>query len=270
MLHNKRLAVIGVGMMGNALAQGLVRAGAMPASHIILYDPHLARAQSVASDLQHATIAADEREAAEQADIVLFAVKPYVIHESVSRIAKQLSSAKLVISIAAGVRIAQIEALVPSNVPIVRAMPNTPALVGAGVTAIAAGTHATHDHLEQAATLFRAIGKVVTVEERLMDAVTGLSGSGPAYVYLFIEALMDGGVREGLTRDTARMLAAQTVFGAAKMVLESTDHPAQLKDNVTTPGGTTIAGLAVLEKAGLRTAVMDAVQAASARSRELS
>ena len=149
-------------------------------------------------------------------------------------------------------------------------MPNTPCLVGKGATALSRGTHATEEHLHLAQSLFAAVGLSVEVPETLLDAVTGLSGSGPAYVYLMIEALADGGVKEGLTRDTARLLAAQTVLGAAQMVLSSDQHPAQLKDNVTTPGGTTIAALHVLERAGIRTALIDAIQAAAERSRELS
>ena len=271
MLQDKRLAILGAGMMGSALAQGLTRAGAMPAAHVVLFDSQAAKAHAVADELgEGATAAASAADAIDGADIVLLAVKPPIVADVLSLIAPRLSPNQLIISIAAGVRLARMEALVPPNVPVVRTMPNTPCLVGEGATALCRGTHATDIHMDIARALFASVGLSVEVEERLMDAVTGLSGSGPAYVYLMIEAMADGGVRAGLTRPTARLLAAQTVLGAAKMVLTSEDHPAQLRDNVTTPGGTTIAALAVLERAGLRAALMDAIEAAADRSKELS
>ncbi len=271
MLHEKTLAILGAGMMGSALARGLVRAGAMPPSSIALYDTHTARAQQVAGALgEGAQASPTPQAAAENADVVLLAVKPPIVPEVLAAIAPVLTPAHLVVSIAAGVRLAKMESLLPASVPVVRTMPNTPCLVGMGATALCRGTHATAEHLEMARALFASVGQSVEVEEKLMDAVTGLSGSGPAYVYLMIEAMTDGGIKAGLTRDTARLLAAQTVLGAAQMVLSSEDHPAQLKDNVTTPGGTTIAALAVLERAGFRTALMDAIEAATARSKELS
>jgi pyrroline-5-carboxylate reductase len=271
MLGDKTLAILGSGMMGGALARGLVRAGAMSSSSIRLYDTHQAKAQQVAKDIgSEATVAASALDAVAGADLVLLAVKPTVVPQVLSEIAPALTARHLVISIAAGVRLAKIEALLPSNIPVVRTMPNTPCLVGAGATALCRGSHAGDEHLRLARSLFASVGISVEVEERLMDAVTGLSGSGPAYVYLMIEALADGGVNAGLTRDTARLLAAQTVLGAAEMVIRSDEHPAQLKDNVTTPGGTTIRALAVLERAGFRTALMDAIEAAAERSRELS
>ncbi len=270
-LASQTVAILGAGMMGGALARGLVRAQAMPASGVRLYDTHAVRAERLAADLGIGAVAAPSPLAAIQgADIILLAVKPPIIPDLLSTIAPSLTADQLVVSIAAGVRLTKMEALLPADVPIVRTMPNTPCLVGAGATALCRGTHATDVHLQLARSLFAAVGESVEVEERLMDAVTGLSGSGPAYVYMMIEALADGGVRAGLTRDTARLLAAQTVLGAAEMVLRSDDHPAQLKDNVTTPGGTTIAALAVLERAGFRIALMDAIEAASERSKELS
>lgn len=273
MLSEKRLAVLGVGMMGGALVRGLVRAGAMPAGQIILFDTHHARIEHIAAEMgdgSPARVADTGRDAVAQADIVLVAVKPPVVPSVLTQVAPALTEKHLVISIAGGVRIAKMEEIVQAKVAVIRVMPNTPALVGEGVTALTRGTHATDEHFALAEALFAAVGKTVEVDERLMDAVTGLSGSGPAYVYLLIEALMDGGVKAGLTRDTARLLAAQTVYGAAKMVLDSDDHPAQLRDDVTTPGGTTIAGLTVLERAGIRVALMDAIEAAAQRSRELS
>ena len=271
MLRDKTLAILGAGMMGSALAQGLVRADVLPASGIRLFDTHAAKAERAAEELgTGAIVFPTAAAAAEGVDMVLLAVKPPVVPGLLADIAPVLSPAQLVISIAAGVRLSKMEALLPDNIPLIRTMPNTPCLVGQGATALCRGTHATPQHLDMARRLFASVGKSVEVEERLMDAVTGLSGSGPAYVYLMIEALADGGVKAGLTRDTARLLAAQTVLGAAQMVLASEDHPAQLRDNVSTPGGTTVAALAVLERAGFRIALIDAVEAAADRSRELS
>lgn len=270
MLRDKTLAVLGAGMMGGALARGLVACGAMPPSGLRLFDTHAAKAESLAAELGSGAQAAPTSQAAvADADLVLLAVKPPMIAGVLAEIAPFVLPSQLVLSIAAGVRLATMEALLP-GVPLIRTMPNTPCLVGLGATALSRGTHATEEHLRLAQSLFAAVGLSVVVPEPLLDAVTGLSGSGPAYIYLVIEALADGGVKEGLTRDTARLLAAQTVLGAAQMVLSSDQHPAQLKDNVTTPGGTTIAALHVLERAGLRTALIDAVQASADRSRELS
>ena len=271
MLRDKTVAVLGAGMMGGALARGLVQAGAMPSSGLRLFDTHKAKADALAAALGVGALAADTSDSAiSTADLILIAVKPPMVAEVLAQISPTLSPHQLVVSIAAGIRLATMEALLPGGIPVVRAMPNTPCLVGCGATALCRGASATEEHMSLAQSLFASVGLSVEVPERLMDAVTGLSGSGPAYVYLMIEALADGGVKEGLTRDTARLLAAQTVMGAAQMVLSSDQHPAQLKDNVTTPGGTTIAALHVLERAGIRTALIDAIQAAAERSRELS
>lgn len=271
MLRQKTLAVLGAGMMGGALARGLVGGEAMVPANIRLFDTDGAKATTLAESLgagAHAAVSAAEAIAG--ADIVLLAVKPPMVAGVLSEISPALRPGQLVLSIAAGIRLATIEGLLPDGTPVIRTMPNTPSLVGHGATAISQGQHATDAHLSLAQSLFAAVGVSVVVPERLLDAVTGLSGSGPAYVYLMIEALADGGVKEGLPRDTARLLAAQTVSGAAQMVLSSDQHPAQLKDSVTTPGGTTIAALHVLERAGIRAALIDAVEAAARRSRELS
>ncbi len=271
MLRDKTLAVLGAGMMGGALARGLVGAGAMPSAGLRVFDTHGAKAAALSEALGGGAVAAPSAlSAVAGADIILIAVKPPVVAAVLSEISAALLPHQLVISIAAGVRLATMEVLLPQGIPVVRTMPNTPCLVGCGATALCRGASATEEHLALAQSLFASVGLSVEVPERLLDAVTGLSGSGPAYVYLMIEALADGGVKEGLTRDTSRLLAAQTVLGAAQMVLSSDEHPAQLKDNVTTPGGTTIAALHVLERAGLRTALIDAVGAAADRSRELS
>jgi pyrroline-5-carboxylate reductase len=270
-LADKRLAILGVGIMGSAFARGLVHSGALGAARLVLYDSHHAKAEAVAAELNHEPTVADSVEAAVRgADIVLISTKPPIVADVLRKMAPLVSARQLVVSIAAGVRLEKMETLLSQEVPMIRVMPNTAATVNQAATAMARGSHACDEHIALAMEMFEAVGKAVEVEEKLMDAVTGLSGSGPAYVFMLIEALMDGGVKAGLNRDTARLLAAQTVFGAAKMVLESDTHPAQLKDNVTTPGGTTIAALAVLERAGLRTALIDAIEAATERSRELS
>jgi len=241
----------------------------MPASSIRLFDTQSAKAEALAAELGALAVPSAQA-AVDGADLILLAVKPAIVTEALTQIASALTPTHLIISIAAGVRLEKMEGVLLGDIPVIRAMPNTPCLIGQGATALSRGAHATEEHLRLAESLFASVGLSVEVPERLLDAVTGLSGSGPAYVYLMIEALADGGVQEGLPRETARLLAAQTVMGAAQMVLSSDQHPAQLKDNVTTPGGTTIAALTVLERAGLRTALIDAVQAAAARSRELS
>jgi pyrroline-5-carboxylate reductase len=200
---------------------------------------------------------------------VVLSVKPQAMNKLLQEIKPALDQSKLVISIAAGVPIAAIERQVGHGVRIIRTMPNTPALVGAGATALSPGEHATEADLAQARALFEAVGMAVVVDEPLLDAVTGLSGSGPAYIFLIIEALSDGGVKAGLARDQAQELAAQTVLGSAKLLIETGEHPGRLKDQVTSPGGTAIAGLHTLEAGGLRTTLMDAVEAATQRSREL-
>jgi pyrroline-5-carboxylate reductase len=201
-------------------------------------------------------------------DVVVLAVKPQVIAEVLRGVGQGLSN-QLVVSVVAGVQICRIQELLGGPATIVRAMPNTPAMVGAGMTALAVGPGVGPEGATCVRQIFESVGKAVLLEERLMDAVTGLSGSGPAYIFLAIEAMADGGVKMGLPRETATVLAAQTVLGAAMMVLESGQHPARLKDQVASPGGTTIAGLHRLEQGGLRAVLMDAVEAATKRSQEL-
>jgi pyrroline-5-carboxylate reductase len=205
-----------------------------------------------------------------EADVVILAVKPDVVVPVLQGIGSLLRPEQTVISIAAGVPLVRLERNIPRPVPVVRVMPNTPCLVGAGASAYALGSNAGPRDAARAEAVFSSVGRVVAVKEALLDTVTGLSGSGPAYIYLVIEALADGGVRMGLPRDVALVLAAQTVLGAARMVLETGEHPAQLKDRVTTPAGTTAAGLFVLEERSVRAALAEAVRAAAARSRELS
>jgi pyrroline-5-carboxylate reductase len=265
---DKTLAVLGAGKMGGALVRGWVAAGVLTGGHVRLYDPVAAASEALASDTG-ATIASSSADAVSGADLVLVSVKPHLVTSTLESLRASLAPGVAVVSVAAGVTLGALETAAGEGVAVLRVMPNTPALVGAGAAALCRGRHAGDGHAALVHTLFGAVGRSVEVEERQMDAVTGLSGSGPAYVYLVIEALTDGGVRAGLPRDVARTLAAQTVLGAAQMVLETGEHPAALKDAVTTPGGTTITGLGVLERAGLRGTLIDAVQAAAARAREM-
>lgn len=253
--------------MAQAILRALLDQGLLSPSQVAVSDPIEACRQAAFQLGVRAS--SSNREAAAGADVILLAVKPAVVPAVLREIAPDLSPSRLVVSIAAGVRLSQIEELLPGGVPVVRVMPNAAVQVGAGAAALCRGTHATGEHAALVRELFEAGGRCVEVTEAQMDAVTGLSGSGPAYVCLIIEALADGGVRMGLPRDVALTLAAQTVLGGAQLVLETGDHPAVWKDRVATPGGTTIAGLAVLEDAAVRGALLRAVEAATLRSAEL-
>ena len=214
-------------------------------------------------------VTTDNREIARRCGLVVLAVKPQILDKVLREIGDQLKAGTLVVSIAAGVDTATIEEAVADGVRVVRAMPNTPALVSAGATAVAAGKHASATDLATSRALFDAVGITVELDEVHLDAVTGLSGSGPAYIFLILEALADAGVKVGLSRRDALKLAAQTVMGSAKMLLETDEHPGKLKDMVTSPGGTAIAGLHTLEEGGLRTTLINAVETATKRAREL-
>lgn len=262
------LTFLGAGAMGEALSRGLIAAGTYAPTDITLFDVDQTRVQALAQSLG-ARAASSPLEAAKTADAILVAVKPNHIESALEPLRDAVTTAQVVMSIAAGVTTARLEACFDKEVPVVRVMPNTPALVGAAATAVCRGRFADADNLATAKRIFEAVGVCVEADEKLLNAVTGLSGSGPAYVFTFIEALADGGVRAGLSRDVALKLAAQTVMGAAQMVLETGEHPGVLKDRVASPGGTTIAGLHELERAGFRGVVMDAVVAATERSREL-
>ncbi|MFQ5846885.1 MAG: pyrroline-5-carboxylate reductase [Candidatus Methylomirabilales bacterium] len=267
-LEDKRIAFIGVGNMGEALIKGLLAAGQVRPEQLIATDVRTDRLEAVRK-AYHIETLPDNREAATKAQILVLAVKPQVMEEVLTGLRGAVAADHLLLSIAAGIRTAFIETRCAQATRVVRVMPNTPALVLAGASAIAPGHHATPEDLETARQIFEAVGRVVQVEEKLMDAVTGLSGSGPAYIFVVIEALADAGVRMGLSREVAVLLAAQTVLGAARMVLETGEHPARLRDTVTSPGGTTIAGLHVLEQEGFRGTLMSAVEAATRRSQEL-
>lgn len=251
--------------MAEAILSRLLVEQVFTANTVLVSEPRAARRDFLAQKYQ-VQVTADNQAAISAAKILLLAVKPQVLDLVVANITPNPSST--VVSILAGVKIAKLEQVFP-NQPIIRVMPNTPATVGAGMTAIAGGNYAQKEHLAQAKNIFAAVGEVVEVSESSMDAVTGLSGSGPAFVALAIEALADGGVASGLPRAIALQLATQTVLGTATLVKETGLHPGVLKDQVTSPGGTTIAGVAKLESAGFRSALIEAVKTATARSKEL-
>jgi len=262
-----RLAIIGAGAMGAAFAKGVIGARIVEPSEVMLADVDESKLDKCSALGCYVTT--NNSEAAGYADVILLAVKPALVSTVLSEMAVAIGSHKLLVSIAAGVKIAAIEKQVGPDTPVIRAMPNTPCRIGCGAIGFSLGTSASSRHAAIAERLFGAVGLAVEVPERLLDAVTGLSGSGPAYVYVMIEALSDAGVRVGLPRDLSLKLAAQTVMGAAKMVLVEYEHPARLKDQVTSPGGTTIAGLDALERAGFRSAIIEAVKAATNRAEEL-
>ena len=259
---------IGAGMMAEALIGGALKMELLPAGKIVASDVNPARRSHLAQKYG-VRVTGNNRDVVAWADLVVLAVKPQHASGVLAEIGPALAPEKTVLSIMAGVSTAAIESYLSPGVPVVRAMPNTPCLVGAGVSAVARGRWAGDEHAELAAALLKATGHVVRVDEGQMDAVTGLSGSGPAYVFTVIEALADGGVAEGLPRPVALELAAHTVLGAAKLLLESGDHPAVLRERVTSPAGTTAEGLLVLEDRGVRSVFARAVREAARRSKAL-
>lgn len=271
-----RLGLIGGGVMGEALLSRLIAQEVYRPDEVLVSEPQAHR-REVLVQKYGIEVTSDNRVAAAASDILLLAIKPQVFEAVATELAKgdgerehrqAVESLPLVVSILAGVSLNQLEATFGRQ-PVIRAMPNTPATVGAGITAIASGKTVTNSHRSQATAIFQAVGEVVEVPEHLMDAVTGLSGSGPAYVAIMIEALADGGVAAGLPRAIASKLALSTVLGTAQLLQQTAIHPAQLKDQVTSPGGTTIAGTRELERAGFRSALIEAVQAAYQRSQQL-
>jgi pyrroline-5-carboxylate reductase len=262
--------VIGCGKMGSALVAGAVRSGALSSSHVWGLDAVAAAAEEFCQQTGART-AESLAELAVHCDTFLLATKPHQVRDVLMQLGKALGDKPaLVISVAAGIPLAVLEGCLPDSVRVIRTMPNTPALVGKGASAYALGSRATRDDAQTAESLFSSVGLAIATPESLLDAVTGLSGSGPAYGFVMIEALADAGVRQGLPRNDAIKLAAQTLLGAAAMVLETGQHPSVLKDMVTSPGGTTIAGIAALEKNAIRHALHEAVAAATLRSKELS
>ena len=262
------IGLLGCGKMGSALTLGAIKAGVFADDQVLAYDPVPAAIESLGGGISSA---GSLDEVIRKSDILLLCVKPGDVETVLTKIPSNNDSSDdlLIISIAAGVTLATMERSAQHKARIVRAMPNTPALVGEGAAAFSLGTDATSSDAAFAKKLLGSIGIVYQVKEPLLDSVTGISGSGPAYVYTFIEALADGAVLEGLPRDQALALATQTVLGAAKMVAYSKEHPALLRDRVTSPGGTTIAGLVALEEGAFRATTIKAVRTATARAREL-
>ena len=261
------ISFVGGGRMAEALISGVLSSRGYKAEQIYVADPDAARLHQL-KEQYGVQVGVTNHEAVASGDVVVLAVKPQVTAEVLKEIGAVLAK-RLVISVVAGVRLRQIIEACGPQARVIRAMPNMPAMVGAGMTALAIGPGVEENEVACARQIFESVGRVVPVDECFMDSVTGLSGSGPAYVFLMIEAMADGGVKMGLPRETASFLAAQTVLGAARMVLETGQHPARLKDEVASPGGTTIAGLHRLEQGGLRGLLIDAVEAATKRSQEL-
>ncbi|MBP9086667.1 MAG: pyrroline-5-carboxylate reductase [Kofleriaceae bacterium] len=264
----KNIGFIGAGNMAEAHVRGLVSGKHIAASNVLVSGPRAERLTELAEKYQVRTTT-DNQAVAASVDVLVLAVKPQIMDRVVRQIADHLAGTALVISIAAGIDTATLEAGLRDGVRVVRAMPNTPALVGAAATAVSPGRNATSEDLAIAKAIFDAVGITVVLEESQLDAVTGLSGSGPAYIFLILEALADAGVKVGLSRRNAQRLAAQTVMGSAKLLLDTDEHPGKLKDMVTSPGGTAIAGLHTLEQGGLRTTLINAVETATNRAKEL-
>lgn len=265
-MDRQKVGVIGAGAMGTAIIRGLLRGGHLP-EDILVAEPDAGRRQVIAN--WGITTASDNIDLLQQTDGIILAVKPQILPEVMKEIGPVFSENKPLLSVAAGITTSYLESFLPRDTPVVRAMPNTPALIGEGVSALSGGACATTEHLRWAHELLSPLGKVVMIREELMDAVTGLSGSGPAYVFLFIEALIEAGVQAGLPRDIARDLTYPTVLGSVKMAIETKEHPVKLREQVTSPGGTTAAGLARLERGAFRAVVSEAVQAAMERSKDL-
>lgn len=268
MLKNKQVGILGTGNMGEALIHGLLYGHLCRPDQIFCSDVRAERLKAI-REKYGVKSTSHNMEVVKQSDILILAVKPQIMKPVVEEIAKYLDLSKLIISIAAGVPLDAIEACARKDLKLIRVMPNICVSVREGASAIAAGRHATKDDLMTAKTIFDSVGKSLFIEEYLLDAVTGLSGSGPAYIFLIIDALADAGVKVGLSRDDALLLASQTVLGAAKMLIETGEHPGKLKDMVTSPGGTAIAGLHTLEEGGLRTTLINAVEVATQRARVL-
>jgi pyrroline-5-carboxylate reductase len=269
MLNDKKIAILGSGNMGEALISGLIVSESSEPKNIICTDIREEKLDEIRRDYGVRTTT-DNLKAVAESDVIVYAVKPQIIAAVLKETAEKLDMSKLVISIAAGVPLAAIESCLDKDLRLIRVMPNIAASVKEAASAIAAGAHATQEDIDLAMAIFNSVGKSIFLKENyLMDAITGLSGSGPAYIFLIVDALADAGVKMGLARQEALFLSTQTVLGAAKLLLETQEHPSQLKDKVTSPGGTAIAGLATLEEGGLRTTLIHAVEAATNRSKEL-
>jgi pyrroline-5-carboxylate reductase len=265
---HKRVAILGAGKIGGILLNALLEKGLLSPTLTCATVQHDERARVLAEKLG-VPVGTDNLAAVSKADIIFVCVKPQVVQELMEQIRPAVSPDQLVISVAASVSTSQIEKALGGNTPVVRAMPNTPCALGCGMTAICKGKFASSRHVEIACALFQLVGRTVVVDEKHMDAVTGLSASGPAYIYIILESLAEAGVKVGLPRDVATLLAAQTTLGAATVVLQTGDHPALLKDAVTTPAGCTIDGIMELEEGKLRVTLIKAVVKAAQRAKEL-
>ncbi len=269
MLKDKKIAIIGSGNMGEALISGLVCAKSCQPQNIVCTDIRKDKLKAIA-DKYGIHTSTSNVEAAQAADIIVYATKPQIMAAVLKETADCLDMSKIIISIAAGIPLAAISTCLQKKLRLIRAMPNIAVFVKEGATAIAGCEHTRPEDIEMAKEIFNSVGETLFIEENvLMDAITGLSGSGPAYIFLIVDALADAGVKMGLSREEALMLSTQTVLGAAKLLKETKEHPSQLKDRVTSPGGTAISGLHTLEKGGLRTTLINAVEAATNRSYEL-
>ena len=267
-IPNVRVAVLGAGKMGGILLQAFLKQNLFAAEQIHATVGHAERAIALSTQWG-VDVSTDNLAAAKHADLILMAVKPFQVPALMEEIRPALTKNKLIVSIAASVKTRAFEEAAGLDIAVVRAMPNTPSALGAGAAALCRGRFVSAKQMELAERIFETVGRTVTVDEKHMDAVTGLSGSGPAYIYIIIEALAEAGVKVGLPRDVATQLAAQTAFGAAKMVLETGYHPALLKDAVTTPAGCTIDGILELEEGGLRVTLIKAVMRATERAKQL-
>jgi pyrroline-5-carboxylate reductase len=267
-LSGKRVAVLGTGKIGGILVKALLEKGQLSPKSTFATVQHAERARALSEKLGIA-VGTDNLAAIRDADIVFVCVKPQVVQELMEQIRPNVSPRQLIISVAASVPTSQIEKALGGDIAVIRAMPNTPCVLGVGMTALCKGKFANAGQVETACALFNVVGKTVVVDEKHMDAVTGLSASGPAYIYIILESLAEAGVKVGLPRDVATLLAAQTTLGAATVVLETGDHPALLKDAVTTPAGCTIDGIMELEEGKLRVTLIKAVVKAAQRAKEL-
>jgi pyrroline-5-carboxylate reductase len=265
----KKIAVIGCGKMGSILLQAFLERELVSAGEVAATVQHEDKSRNLARVLDAIALGTDNRDAVDKAQTVLLCVKPQALAQVLEEIAPALAPGALVISIAASTTVGFIQEKLGKDVAVIRAMPNTPAMVGAAMTALCAGAAARAEHLETARRLFESVGRVVVVDEKHMDAITALSASGPAFVFVILESLAEAGVKVGLPREMATTLAAQTLFGSAKLALETGHHPALLKDAVTTPAGCTIEGLMELERGGLRVTLMSAVVKTAQRAKEL-
>jgi len=269
MLKDKKISIIGTGNMGEALVSGLISSESTNPEHIICTDVRDDKIKSV-KDKYGVVTMKNNIDAVEASEIVIYAVKPQIIASVLRETASCLDMSKLIISIAAGVPLAAIESFLKKELRLIRVMPNIAAFVKESASVLAAGQNATEFDVKLAMAIFDSMGKSIFIKENiLMDAITGLSGSGPAYIFLIVDALADAGVKVGLSREDSLFLSNQTILGAAKLLIETKEHPGRLKDMVTSPGGTAIAGIHTLEKGGLRTTLINAVEVATARSKEL-